>query len=321
MNSTAAISLAAAPPQPGEWADVGVESRRRGWSARVWWLLWLMLLPPETQRTRPTRAGAVLMAVAMGIGMAAYNNANNVLFMALSLLLSCLVLSGVLSWVNFRGVRWRLSLPAHWRAGEPGAMRLELANGKKITPTYNLLFHARARRLGPGESLHLPDRLDAGGVLALDWHFQPTVRGLETVEVFAVESRFPFGFLRKMSGGSLRQEVWVWPARVPYEFQPPTSRQPRRAGDVQRRPGPRRGLAGPAPLPARRCPALGALEGERALARTRGAPDGRGAAGRLPLGARPDQGPVERPGAIRAPCAVLRPAWPRICSWPASCGP
>jgi uncharacterized protein (DUF58 family) len=64
------------------------------------------------------------------------------------------------------------------------------------------------------------------------------------VEVITVESRFPFGFLRKRSGGSLQQEVWVWPARVPYEFTPPTSRQPRRVGEVQRRPGPGADLLG-----------------------------------------------------------------------------
>ncbi|HVU37848.1 MAG TPA: DUF58 domain-containing protein [Opitutales bacterium] len=237
MNSSAAINLAVAPPRPGDWADLSQRQNLRGWSARVWWLLWQMLLPADTQRTRPTRAGAVLVAVAFGIGLAAYNNANNVLFMALSLLLSCLVLSGVLSWINFRGLRWRLSLPAHWRAGEPGPARLELSNAKKMTPTYNLLFHARARRLAADEPLRLPDRLDAGGTMALDWIFQPTERGRETMEILSVESLFPFGFLRKKSGGSLQQEVWVWPARVEYEFKPPSSRQPRLSGEIRRKPG------------------------------------------------------------------------------------
>jgi uncharacterized protein (DUF58 family) len=219
-------------------------AERRGWSATAWWLLWHLLLPPEMQRTRPTRAGAVLIVVSVGIGLAAYNNANNVLFMALSLLLSSLVLSGLLSWVNFRGVRWRLRLPAHWRAGEPGPLRLELSNTKKITPTYSLLFHAHARRLGAAPPLPLPDRLDPGREIALEWVFSPRERGNETIEVAGAESQFPFGFLRKMSGGSLRQEVWVWPARVEYDFHPPTSSQPRQAGDTQRRPGPGADLLG-----------------------------------------------------------------------------
>lgn len=242
MNATASISLAALP-KAGQWSDVAVEAHRRGWRNVTWRMLWLLLLPPDKQLTRPTRAGAVLIAVAFGIGLAAYNNANNVLFVALSLMLSCLVLSGLLSWANFRGVRWRLLLPTHWRAGEPGPVRLELTNSKKITPTYNLLFHARFRSGAP-EPQHLPDRLDAGRSLALEWIFQPAQRGREVVEILGVESRFPFGFLRKMSGGSLEQEVWVWPARIPYEFKPPTTHQARLAGEVRRRPGPGADLLG-----------------------------------------------------------------------------
>jgi len=241
---------------PGAWFDVGTTSSRRDWTASAWWLLWQVLLPGDTQRTRPTRAGGVLMVVSLGIGLAAYNNANNVLFMALSLMLSSLVLSGLLSWINFRGVRWRLLLPAHWRAGEPGPVRLELHNTKKITPTYNLLFHARARRLGSVPPQHLPDRLDAGGALAVDWIFSPHERGRETVEVLGAESQFPFGFLRKMTGGCLAQEILVWPARIQYEFRPPNSRQPRQAGDVQRRPGPGADLLGLRPYAVGDAPRL-----------------------------------------------------------------
>jgi uncharacterized protein (DUF58 family) len=185
-----------------------------------------------------------MILVALCIGLAAYNNANNVLFMALSLLLSSLVLSGMLSWMNFRGVRWRLVLPAHWRAGEPAPVRLELSNRKKLSPTYSLLFHARARRLGELQSLHLADRLDPGGAAALDWIFHPAERGLETVEIAGVESQFPFGFLRKMAGGSVSQQIWVWPARVDYDFRPPRSGQVRQPGEVQRQPGPGADLLG-----------------------------------------------------------------------------
>jgi len=236
MNLNSSVSLSSTP-HPGEWSDISEPAGRRGLAEQCWRLLWLFLLPQDVQRTRLTRAGAVLMVVAFGIGLAAYNNANNVLFMALSLLLSTLVLSGLLSWVNFRGVSWRMWLPAHWRAGEPGPLNLELANRKKITPTYSLLVHTRTLRLGRVQPQHLPDRLNPGGETTLNWMFNPQVRGLETVEVSAAESQFPFGFLCKSAGGSLRQEVWVWPARIAYEFKPPASRQPRQVGETQRRLG------------------------------------------------------------------------------------
>jgi uncharacterized protein (DUF58 family) len=206
--------------------------------------LWFLVLPPETQRTVPTVAGGVLVAVALGIGLAAYNNANNVLFIALSLLLSSLVLSGLLSWANFRGLRWRLALPARVRAGEPTPVSVEVMNQKRIIPSYSLVFRVRARRDGEGTTLFLTDRLDPGRHLGLEWLFHPRRRGVETVEIAGVESQFPFGFLNKTAGGSQRHDLLVWPARISYEFIPPTSQRANQAGETQRRPGPGADLLG-----------------------------------------------------------------------------
>jgi len=227
-----------------EWSDPGFFADRLGRTTSFWRLLWFLLLPPDTHRTTATPAGMVLIVVSLGIGIAAYNNANNVLFIALSLLLSSLVLSGVLSWVNFRGVSWRLVLPPHFRAGEPAPLRIEVANAKKVVPTYSLLFRARARLEGGTQPLYLHDRLDPGGTGALDWIFSPRRRGRETIEIAGVESQFPFGFLRKMAGGSVKHEVLVWPVRRPYEFRPPASRRANQAGETQRRPGPGSDLLG-----------------------------------------------------------------------------
>ncbi len=238
-------TFAAAPlSRAADWADPGFFSDRVARSTRFWRLLWFLVLPPDTQRTTPTLAGGLLVVVALGLGLAAYNNANNVLFMALSLLLSSLVLSGVMSWVNFRGVRWRLVLPPRFRAGDSAPLRIDLANGKKIVPTYSLLFHANVRRHAQKQQLFLPERLDPGQTLSLDWIFSPTRRGVETVEVAGVESQFPFGFLRKVTGGGVRHDILIWPARVDYEFAPPHSHRAHHPGETQRRPGPGADLLG-----------------------------------------------------------------------------
>ena len=60
----------------------------------------------------PTVPGLVLIGLALGIGSAAYNAASNILFITLSLLLACLILSGVMSWLNLRGVCWRAAAAA-----------------------------------------------------------------------------------------------------------------------------------------------------------------------------------------------------------------
>jgi uncharacterized protein (DUF58 family) len=219
--------------------------RRFTWNA----LLWAMVFPQRGQRITPTVSGTLLIGLALGIGSAAYNSANNILFITLSLLLACLILSGVLSWLNFRSVEWRLQLAPPVRAGHEAAIGLALHNAKTFLPTYGLWFDvvARAADLGPpavaestltgkgldvrevltkaaaGErrgQLFLRERLDPQGEARLEWIFQPAKRGRLTVKLAGIGSLFPFGFLKKTLSIELEEDLVVWPAAVEYRRQP-----------------------------------------------------------------------------------------------------
>ena len=229
------------------WSILKSRGPRRFWRR----LLWALVFPRNRQRIQPTISGTMLIALSLGIGTAAYNSANNILFITLSLLLACLVFSGVLAWLNLRGVAWRLQLQPPWRAGEDAAVGLELHNGKRVLPTYGLWFEltavarsaepestapspaagrwwrkaterplreilAAADRAEASGQLHLGERLDPDGVARLDWAFQPARRGRLRVEVESVGSLYPFGFLRKSHATDVRHEIIVWPAPVEY---------------------------------------------------------------------------------------------------------
>ena len=211
----ASASVQDEPPVPGatEWQGPWAASRRR--RERRWrTLLWALLFPPRGHRIVPTLTGVLLIAVSLGIGTAAYNTANNILFITLSLLLSCLVLSGVMSWLNLRGVAWRLHAAGPWRAGQTQLAALELRNTKTLLPTYGLWFDLAAA--GLPERRHLGIRLDPGTSTRLEWPVKAVRRGLLRVELRAVGSLFPFGFLHKSVMSELAREVLVWPAPVEY---------------------------------------------------------------------------------------------------------
>jgi len=178
-------------------------------------LLWAMVYPPRAHRIMPTLTGVLLIVVSLGIGMAAYNTANNILFITLSLLLSCLVLSGLLSWLNLRRVAWRLQVAGPWRAGQPQSVVLELRNAKVLIPTYGLWFDLVA---GPAPPVrrHLGIRLDPRTDTRLDWPVVAERRGRLVIQLCSVGSLFPFGFLRKTFTSDLGREVIVWPASVEY---------------------------------------------------------------------------------------------------------
>jgi uncharacterized protein (DUF58 family) len=179
--------------------------------------MWSLVYPYRGNRLLLTLPGGIVLAVAAGIAAAAYNTANNILFIALSLLLACLVFSGLLSWVNFRNLSWRLRVPPPMRAGRDHTISIELHNGKRMLPAYGVWFEIAVTDHKGKPRLPLRGRLDAQGTTMLEWTLRPHARGRLTVEVLTIASLFPFGFLKKMVGSELKREVLVWPAPVEYQ--------------------------------------------------------------------------------------------------------
>lgn len=226
--------------------------RRFTWNA----LLWALVYPQRQHQTLPTLSGGLLICLALGIGSAAYNSANNILFITLSLLLACLILSGVLAMINFRRVDWVLRCASPLRMGQDAGVTLELGNGKKFLPSYGLWFDLAARAVDAGppakvestitgkgidlktelakadkfvtrERLWLPGRLEPAGTARLEWVFKPMRRGRLRVELESVGSLFPFGFLRKQLRAGESAEVIVWPAPTEYRrFAAPGAQRP-----------------------------------------------------------------------------------------------
>jgi uncharacterized protein (DUF58 family) len=216
----------AAPPasslpirSPALWSGPGAKRRARGRRTHRWRrALWSLLYPQRRQRVLPTVTGTLLIALTGSLGVAAYNTASNILFITLSLLLSGLVLSGVLSWLNLRRVAWRLDLAPPFRVNQTATAAVLVRNDKRLLPTYALWFEVRSPSVPPGTQVRLAERLDPRGTEArLEWSFRPARRGVEVIELHGIGSFFPFGFLRKVLHDDLRQEVVVWPAPVEYE--------------------------------------------------------------------------------------------------------
>jgi len=227
-------------------------SAEPGSLVRHFWrrILWNLVWPRRYERIQPTISGVVLIGLSFGIGTAAYNSASNILFIALALLLSCLVLSGVLAWLNLRGLEWKLDVEPPLRAGQRAEVGLLLRNGKAFMPTYALWFdrgaparpestitakgidiRAALRKVDESAAagtVYMRTRLEPGGASRLEWTFTPARRGVLTIELRGVGSLFPFGFLRKFAGTELRREIPVWPA--PVEYRRFAGAMPRRQG-------------------------------------------------------------------------------------------
>lgn len=221
------------PEVATSWADPGYFAHRSRLKNGVR-ILTQLIKPPRGHRTIPTKSGIMLILLSMGIGSAAYNTASNILFMVLALLLSALLLSGLLSWLNFQGTKWRLVCEQHFRAGEITPVKVEITNTKKLLPTMGLWFIVRAKNNESMARIPLEESISPKSNGMLQWLFEPSKRGIETVEITGMESLFPFGFLRKLiteqGQKSQKHEVTVWPKRIEYQFALPALARSRSIG-------------------------------------------------------------------------------------------
>jgi uncharacterized protein (DUF58 family) len=191
------------------------------------------LRPPRT--LRPTRAGWLFFALAFGVGFAALNTGNNLLYLILSLMLAFLVLSGVLSEAALRGIDVVRQLPFEWLAGQPGRVVLEVVNAQRFWAHAIVVedcADAGAQRPAPlGRVLAL--RIAPGGRERRSYSYTHARRGELAFAGLRVTTRFPFGLFAKSLWIERPARVLVYPALVP-AAPPALHEDPRREGLARR---------------------------------------------------------------------------------------
>lgn len=220
-----------------DWTDPDFFVTTRHRESRVVPLFLRQILPSRLLRTKMTLSGWCLVAVSLGLGLAAYNTANNILFLALSLLLSSLILSGILSLINFKKLGWNLRPPEHLRVGQIDAAEIDLSNRKKVFPSvalrFLLLFDADTKE----ETVCLRNTLDPGESCKLKWVLNPEQRGQFKLRLLGIQSKYPFGFLQKTIKIDSETTVFVWPARIAYTFPVSSGGRRMKAGATKKQPG------------------------------------------------------------------------------------
>ncbi len=188
------------------------------------------LRPPRT--LRPTRAGWVFFAFTLGVGLAALNTGNNLLYMVHALLLSFLVLSGVLSESALRGIEVRRYLPSELVAERAAQIALELTNRQRRIPSFAIVVQDCLEAGGS-------ELASAGSVFALrigpgeremrSYSFAPPARGALRFSGVRVATRFPVGLFSKAMWLDLPREAQVYPALDPMAVREGAAGDPRQA--------------------------------------------------------------------------------------------
>jgi uncharacterized protein (DUF58 family) len=176
--------------------------------------------PPR--RAVPTRAGFFVLAAPIVLGVAAVSASNNLLFMLLAAALGAVVLSGILSERNIRGVRVQVRALTPAYVDEPCRLEVRYERPAALGPAYGLLVREldaaglwtpRRRRRPPHAVQAFLPILEAGSGSAPALRQFPR-RGRASVPLCELVTRFPFGLLNKARDVEVDLDVLVRPRRV-----------------------------------------------------------------------------------------------------------
>lgn len=155
---------------------------------------------------RITHAGAIYLALIFVVATAATNTGNNTLFMVLAVMLSLLVVSGLASRQNVRGLQVELDTPAELYANRPFRLDVTVLHRASLLPRWFLLVTPQlaaadaAAKAAPeahrGHSWVIPVLPRRGQQhCQLPWVIHR--RGHHRLRGVRITSLFPFGLFQK----------------------------------------------------------------------------------------------------------------------------
>ena len=179
------------------------------------------------RRFRLTREGKAFLFVTIGVGLAAVNTANNLLYLVLGLLLSLLLVSGILSDLALWRLRIERSIPSRVFAGTRSLIEVIAFNDKRwlssvSVETIDELEHAKTEPAHFVRVAPLANERATYGLLS-------PRRGRLQFGVLRVVTRFPFGLIEKGYTVFLPDEVIVFPKLISTVAPPPLDQM---AGEI-----------------------------------------------------------------------------------------
>ena len=189
--------------------------------------LWRLFHPRRT--IKPTRDGWWCLLVAVGLGVAAINTGNNLLYLLVSALLALIVVSGILSEQSMRGLDLTGVVPDEIYAGQPALLGAAIANRKRWFTSYSVtveLLAPAARALESASRFIYVRRVEAGTERLTTWEETLPRRGRHRLTGVRLTTRFPFGLFVKAGRPALLDDVLVYPA-----VRPVSAETLRRLGD------------------------------------------------------------------------------------------
>ncbi len=179
---------------------------------------WRRLRPPR--RLKFTREGKFFVGITLGVGFAAINTANNLLYLLLGMLLALIVVSGVMSELSLRDLTVVRRLPLRAQVGRAHLVEIEVYNHKRRVPSYAIEVED-LRAAQPADKRCFFLKISPKSAQVAAYRRTPSRRGRDVHVGFRIATRFPFGLFEKSRELPAGGELVIYPAVDPVHLPPP----------------------------------------------------------------------------------------------------
>jgi uncharacterized protein (DUF58 family) len=167
-----------------------------------------------------TREGKYYVGITLGVGFAAINTGNNLLYLLLGMLISLMLVSGVMSELSLRDLTVTRRLPTRAQVGRAHLVEIEVYNHKKRVPSYAI--EVEDLRAGqPADKRCFFLKISPSSAQVAAYRRTPARRGRDRHTGFRIATRFPFGLFEKSREVGSDGELVIYPAvdpvRLPVE--------------------------------------------------------------------------------------------------------
>lgn len=216
----------AGSPEPQRESDVNVPPDLSARS-RIFDKLARFFRPPR--KLKFTREGKYYLGITLGVGFAAINTGNNLLYLLLGMLLSLMLVSGVMSELSLRHLTVTRRLPVRAQVGRAHLVEIEVYNHKKRVPSYAI--EVEDLRAGqPADKRCFFLKISPSSAQVAAYRRTPAKRGRDRHTGFRVATRFPFGLFEKSREVDSEGDLVIYPAVDPVRL--PPEEPGRRSGGV-----------------------------------------------------------------------------------------
>jgi uncharacterized protein (DUF58 family) len=157
-----------------------------------------------------TKEGTRFILLTLGVGVAAINTGNNLLYLILAMMLSLIMVSGILSEQCLRKIHVQRKIPSQLFAETPFTLDLVVGNSKRFFPSFSLQIQDSLQGASVTRSTFffiLPPKGQVHG----GYPVTLARRGLYRMDTVKLHTRFPFGLFIKTLRYPLKDEFIVYP--------------------------------------------------------------------------------------------------------------